>query len=139
MKIINEVKKTDDLYFMGPFWLVAPQFKGILRGKFRLIGERFLCDYKGNDLSEVSKNSQRHKSLWNRKIKSQLNSDKEFDYYPRGRVTIYNGTAFIHLNSLCNTPYIIGKVIDYYEINKLDIEIELNDQIQGSHYNFKLI
>ena len=139
MKILKEVRKEDNMYFQGPFWLVASEFRDILRGKFELVAERFICDYNGLDLSNISKNSQRHKALWNNKVKFELNcKDKEFDYYPRGRVSIYKGTAFIHLNSLCNTPAIIDRVVNVYELDKLEIEIELNDEIQGSHYDFKL-
>lgn len=138
MEILKEVRKEDDKYFQGPFWIVAETFKDILRGNFRLVGIPLLCDYDGKDLSGLTKNSQRHKSLWNNEIKPSLSSDKDFDYYPRGRVSIYKGTAFIHLNSKCNTPKIIDAVISRYQLSKLNIEIEFNDEIQGSHYDFDL-
>ena len=60
-------------------------------------------------------------------------NDVECNYYPRGRVAIYKGIAFIHINSLCNVPKVIHEIISEYELYKLEIEVELNDEVQGSH------
>lgn len=142
MKIINEVRKDDNLYFCGAFWIQSDSFLNIQRGKFNLISCKSLCDYNGNIISDKSKNSQSHKNLWKNEIAKKFGCEElPFDYYPRGRVCIYNGVAFIHLNSKCNTPKIINCIIQDYELESFgnNIEIELNDEVQGSHYDFLLV
>ena len=137
MKQLTEVKKEDDLYFQGAFWIKGNSIKDIIRGKFELICEKRLCDIDGKDVNiSKSKNSLNHKNLW----KSEFNKDSDlpFDYYPRGRVSIYKGTAFIHIHSILHTPAIIDAIIDEYGIDKLEVEVERNDIIQGSHYDFIL-
>lgn len=64
--------------------------------------------------------------------------DVEYDYYPRGRVSVYNGKAYININSICNTPKVIDSILSFYCIRDLDYEISYNDVNQGSHYDFKL-
>ena len=132
-----EVKKEDDLYFQGAFWIVGDSIKEIIRGNFELLAEKRLCDIDGKNIDFTSKNSLSHKNLW----KNGYNKDFEllpFDYYPRGRVSIYKGTAFIHIHSILHTPALIDAIIDTYGIDKLDIEVERNDILQGSHYDFRL-
>lgn len=132
------VRKEDDLYYQGPFWIIAESFKDILRGDFKIIGEKYVCNYDGNYTDDkTSKNQKTHKYLWNNKYKLQYNQD-DYTFYPRGKVSIYQGTAFIHINSRCNIPKVIDKIINDYNISKLEIEIDLNDTYQGSHYDFKL-
>ena len=109
----------------------------ILRGNFEIVGEKFLCDYDGNydDISR-SKSSRTHRKIWD-ELKSKHNNVSH-TYYPRGRVSIYKGVAFIHLNSRCNLPKVVDKIIEEYHLQKLDVEIGLNDTYQVSHYNFEL-
>ena len=135
IKKLYESKKEDDFYFQGAFWIKADSFKNIMLGNFELIiGSKLLSDYCGNyvDLNQ-SKNSLTHKKLWD-----SVSDGHSWTYYPRGRVAIYNGVAYIHLNSKCNSPAIIDKIINEYCINKLNIELDLNDTYQGSHYDFEL-
>ena len=130
-------RKEDELYYQGPFWIVADTFKDVHRGRFIIIGDKLLCDYHGNYIDDTtSKSSKTHKRIW-QEYQSQYN-DVDYTYYPRGRVSIYEGAAFIHLNSKCNIPYVINAITEMYNIGKLDIEIDLNDVYQGSHYDFKL-
>lgn len=136
MEILNEVRKEDDLYYTGAFWIVADSFTDIIRGNFRIVGNKILTDYEGNfKQAIISKRSLSHKALWDHKFKAELNSDKEFDYYPRGRVGLISGKAYININWHCNMPKIIDSVTDMYEIRKLDPEIVMED---GAHYEFKL-
>lgn len=136
MKILKEVRKQDDLYYQGAFWIRGNSVLDIKRGNFKIDGIQIPSDYEGHVTTSKSKNSLSHKNLW-----KEFNSEEEnipFNYYPRGRVTIYRGKAFIHINSLFNQPDIIDVIIDKYGIEKLDIEIECNDVVQGSHYDFLL-
>lgn len=138
MKILQEVRKEDDLYYQGAFWIKGNSVLDIKKGKFEIIGIRLPSTYDGSYTSAVvrSKSSLTHKRLWFEY--AQELSDKEYNYLPRGRVSIYQGTAFIHLNSLFNQPGIIDSIIKFYSIEKLDIYIDLNDTYQGSHYDFSL-
>ena len=96
--IITEVRKEDDLYYQGPFWIIGNNFLSILKGNFDIIGELYPCDYNGDYISNtVSKNAKTHKKVWD-KLK-QYYSNVPYTHYPRGRVSIYKGVAFIHINS----------------------------------------
>lgn len=135
---ITCTRKEDELYYQGPFWIVAEKFIEIHRGHFELIGEKFACDYEGNYLkSDLSKSKRTHKKIWQEEYASEY-GEEDYTFYPRGRVAICDGVAFIHINSKCNIPSVIDKIIQEYGISKLEIEIDLNDTYQGSHYNFKL-
>lgn len=139
MKILKEVRKEDDIYYQGAFWIKSDSLADIHRGKFTIIGIKLPCNYDGEYVNEItaSKSSLTHKKLWVR-YNNGL-EDKPFDYLPRGRVAITtNGLAFIHLNSRTNIPKVIDKIIDIYNLHKLNVEIDLNDIYQGSHYNFQL-
>lgn len=136
--ILNEVRKEDDIYYQGPFWIVGDSVVEIFRGKFSLIGEKYPVSYEGRSFEiEISKNAQSHKNTWRREYASNY-ANVPYNYFPRGRVTVYQGIAFIHLHSLMNTPAIVNKVIQMYELSKLQCEVELNDEVQGSHYDFLL-
>ncbi len=136
MKILYETRKEDQLYFQGPFWIIADSFIDIHRNKFSLECKKVLSDYEGNIVDDTSKNSVTHKNWWKNNLQDKYNQD--FDYYPRGRVAIYNGIAFIHINSKCNINFVIDKIVNEYELSGLEIEVECNDEYQGSHYDFRL-
>lgn len=139
MSTIFGARKEDDIYYQGAFWIVGDSVKSIKHGAFEIVGVQLPCDFDGNYLEDVgSKNSLSHKNLWNREIKRDVNPDVSFDYYPRGRVAIYKGNAWIHLHSVFNQPNIIDTIIDMYNLHKLEYEIDLNDTYQGGHYDFKL-
>lgn len=131
MDNLSEIRRDEDLYYSGPFWIECNSVKDMLHGDFHLISTRYPTDYHGRIIDNSIKSSRTHKNVWR-----ATSSDKPYDYYPRGRVAIYDGTAYIHIHHLCNTPRIIDAIIKEYEIQKLDIEIECNDETQGSHYNF---
>lgn len=143
---LNEVRKEDDLYYQGPFWIDAKSVKDIYQGNFNIIGMKFESDYNGDYINlQRSKSSLTHKKIWKELLQDSTNTefikkykDKDYIYLPRGRVSIYNGTAFIHLNSKMNIPKVINKIIEYYSISKLEIDIDLNDEYQGSHYDYQL-
>lgn len=139
MKItkLNEVKKEDDYYYYGPFWIIAESLKDIFQGNFKIEGEKFICDYNGNDEAKTTKPQKTHRVIWRNTFADKYNTD-DYTYYPRGRVAIYNGTAFIHLNSKCNLPKVVDSIINEYNLHNIEIVVEENDTYQGSHYDFKL-
>lgn len=135
---LAEVRKEDDIYHQGPFWIIGESFTDILRGNFDLIGSKFECTYNGDYLDNNRSKSQRtHKKIWETDYKNVYDQE-DYTYYPRGRVSVYNGIAWIHINSKCNIPKIIDRIVKEYNLSKLELEIDLNDVYQGSHYNFKL-
>jgi len=129
-------QQEDNFYYQGPFWIITNTFKDVHRGKFQIVGEKILCDYAGNYLEKSSKSSKTHKKVWKEYADSY--NDVGYTYCPRGRVAIYEGTAFIHLNSKCNIPSVIDAIIEMYNLEKLEIELDFNDTYQGSHYDFEL-
>ena len=136
--IIKEVRKEDDLYFQGPFWIIANSFAEIHRNNFRIIGQKFLCNHEGDYLDDTTKKSQKtHKSVWKRYYEDEYQTE-DYTFYPRGRVAVYQGTAFIHINSKCNLPEVIDAIVNEYSLTGLNLEIDENDTYQGSHYHFKL-
>lgn len=139
MAKILGVRKEDEVYYQGAFWIVGDSVRNIKRGNFDIIGIQLASDYKGNYLESVpSKSGLTHKNLWNRQFKQRINPDVDYDYYPRGRVCIHNGHVYINLHSLFNQPDIIDTVVDMYNLHKLDLDLDLKDTYQGSHYDFGL-
>lgn len=61
-----------------------------------------------------------------------------YKYYPRGKVEVYKGVAYININSILNTPKIIDTVRKEFGIEKLPYKVGLNNVEQGSHYDFEL-
>lgn len=137
---LEEVRKEDDIYYQGPFWIVSDSQVNINKGKFQIIGEKIPVDFQGNYLNGLTgkKGSTSHKVLWN-EYKNAFNQ-VDFNYFPRGRVRIVSGEVFIHLNSKVNNPKVVNSVIQFYELNKLSssVNIEEDDLLQGSHYDFLL-
>lgn len=135
MKILHEVRKEDDYYYQGAFWIIGDSVEDILNGNYHLRCHEMLSDFYGNILDPIeSKRSLSHQRLWNSKYKDLEHSDKPFNYYPRGRVGISNGIAYINLIEDCDTPKIIADIINEYEIGKLTIKKELvNEFSDGGH------
>lgn len=67
------VRKEDEVYYQGAFWIVGDSVRDIKRGNFEIVGIQLPCDYQGDYLEDVgSKNSLSHKNLWNRKSSTKL-------------------------------------------------------------------
>lgn len=133
------VRKEDEVYYQGAFWIVGDSVRDIKRGNFEIVGIQITSDYKGNYLEAIpSKSGLTHKSLWNRQFKWKINPKVDYDYYPRGRVFIHNGHVWINLHSLFNQPDVIDTVVEMYNLHKLDLDLDLKDTYQGSHYDFGL-
>lgn len=137
-KTSTEVEKEDDIYYQGGFWIKGDSVDDIKCGRFTLIGAKFACDYQGKYIGNFdrSKSSLTHRRLWG-EYAGEL-ADKPFNYLPCGRVGVYDGKAYINMNSLFNAPEIIDAIIERYHIGKLDIQLSFNDTYQGSHYDFLL-
>ena len=133
---IYATRKEDDIYYQGPFWVITPSVLDMHRGNFNLYPIKFECDYNGKYIDKsLTRHTGTHKQIWEETDKS-ITEDYPYNYYPRGRVAVHNGIAFLHINSQYNIPKIINAIIEEYNLNKLEIEVEENDQYQGSHYEF---
>lgn len=135
---IAETRKEDELYFKGPFWVIANSVRDILIGNYVLLCDKELCTYEGEiNRNRPNRKEQTHEQVWN-KYKSQYGTELSYKYYPRGRVEVYKGEAFINLNSLLNTPKIINDILKEYQISNLNYHVFAIDELQGEHYNFEL-
>ena len=132
----TEVRKEDDLYYNFTFWIKGKSVKDIKKGNFELIGRRIPTNYEGKCLFETDTAASKmsHRKLW----PYYAEDDKPFNYYPRGRVNIYNGEVYINLHSLFNQPSIINSLIKECNLYKISYDVECNDETQGPHYNFLL-
>ena len=141
MKQLNEVRKEDDIYFSGAFWIVADSFRDILiNNNISIVGEQIATNYDGSYAQVV--NSLRgltHKRLWAEKFQNELCTSHSYNYYPRGRVGISKGHAYINLPIECiNAPHLIDLIRRFYGIEKLDYEVVPQDSGKMDNYMFEL-
>lgn len=137
MTAINETRKEDDTYFCGGFWIIADSLKDIFTGNFILECIKIPCDYNGDYISEISsKRELAHKQYWNRYLIDRYGV--EYNYYPRGRVSVHNGVAYINICDKMNIPKVIDTVIKEYHLQKLDIDVEIQENKPGDFYGFTL-
>lgn len=67
MQPVLSVRKEDEVYYQGAFWIVGDSVRDIKRGNFEIIGIQITSNYKGDYLEAIpSKSGLTHKSLWNR-------------------------------------------------------------------------
>lgn len=135
---LEETSKLYDIYFKGAFWIVADSYRDIQKGNFEIIGNKIPVSFEGVlQRKNSNKKNETHKALW-RDIYNKEYPDLPFNYFPRGRVEVYGGVAYVNIHSMCNTPKVINKIIKEYNLSNLELEIECNDESQGSHYDFLL-
>lgn len=111
---------------------------------------RLPCDNKGNimdrgDYSDEvfgkSGTNLNHEKFWNA-LPSRDTDNKEFDYYPRGRVEIKNGkaTIFITQDLVNYQKEVIEFIKDKYNLNVANGIIKISVSFDGSnHYKSKMI
>ena len=106
MKSLNE---SSELY-SGIFWI-----KDIDNPTNELFFTIPTDEYGNNSQVFNSKNgfTYNHETTW-----KGLHQNKPFDYYPRGRVDIQNGTARIFINPNLNTPEIIEFIKQEFNLNE---------------------
>lgn len=64
LQILHEVRKEDDTYYQGAFWIIGNSMKDILDEKYHLCCHKILSDYNGNMIDKIeSKRSLSHKRL----------------------------------------------------------------------------
>lgn len=137
-KELFEVRKEDDLYFNGAFWIFANSYEDILKGDFEIDGTKLPVNFDG-EYYDKNDNKQNitHKKLWEKDYQNQF-KDKSYTYFPRGRVNVYKGVAYVNIHSKCNLPKVINAILREYNVQDLELDLGLNDIEQGSHYDFEL-
>ena len=130
--------EKEDNYYSGAFWLIGESLADIKNGNFQLLCHKIITDFDGNFCEEIpSKRSLSHKRLWNEIYRDKLNSDKPYNYYPRGRVGICKGVAYINIIEDASIPLITDAIICEYEIDKLKIMIKKSNKLSdGGHRKF---
>ena len=145
VKVLNEIRKEDDNYFCGPFWIIANSFGDILGGNFQLESIKYLCDFSGNLINdETSKSQKTHEKIW-KSLKPKYNG-VGWKYYPRGRVMIlpiygdnktfkfYDVTVYI--DKCIDTPEIRDYIEDEFRLYLKTCKVSYEGQLglDGSHY-----
>ena len=135
---LNEVRKEEDLYLIGPFWIIGKSLDDINRGNFDFISEKFLIDWEGNYQNRVSKSEFTHKGIWENKYQSIYKVD--YNYYPRGRVSFNSKTKEFGINipQGLNEELVLPIILKEYGINDSKVNVKYTDPTSGNHYNFLL-
>lgn len=133
---LKEIRKKDDLYFAGPFWVLGASLEEINRGNFVLLAEKFLVDYEGTPVSKVPKSQYTHKGIWENKYKNELGT--EYNYYPRGRVSQKRGKAYLNIPEGLNQDVLLPVIKKQYDIKQNFDLIKNTDPTTGNHYSFNL-
>lgn len=134
----TEVKKEDDFYFVGPFWIIGQSVEEINRGNFELLAPtKVLVNWDGEYLTKVPKTEFLHKHLWN-KYKSKYNN-VEYNYFPRGRVS-FDATSkkvWINIPRGLNEEIVLSALIKEFYVSS-SYEVKYTDPTSGNHYAFEL-
>lgn len=135
--VATEVRKEDDLYLVGPFWIIGDSLEDIYTGKYKILSEKFLYTYEGRPLKRVLPSEFTHKGIWEKKYKP-LYKNVDFDYYPRGRVSEKEGKSFLNIPETLNKDFLIEALRKEYDVKSGFSGIKFTDPTSGNHYTFKL-
>lgn len=84
--------------------------------------------------SSKSGNNFNHKAEW-AKLSKRVTRGRPYNYYPRGRVEIYEKSIKIFLNTDINRKEIIEEIIKRFDLSDVKREIKvINDG--SSHYRY---
>lgn len=133
---LEETRKEDDLYFVGPLWILGTSLNEINDGKFVLLTEKFLVDYEGKPVSKAPRSQYTHKGIWDSQYKKEFGT--EYNYCPRGRVGQKQSEAYLNIPNGLNKEVIIPKIKREYDIKKDFALIKDTDPTTGNHYSFLL-
>lgn len=136
MKSANEVRKEDNLYLIGPFWIVGNSIEEINQGNFTILAEKFLVDFQGNYVNRVPKSQFTHAGIW--KTKYERSYNREYDYYPRGRIAAQGNQLTVNLPRGLNESLIIARLAKEFDFDSTLVTIKYTDPTSGAHYSFRL-
>lgn len=127
----------DDLFFEGPFWIIAKSMEDINKGNFTILSQKYLVDFDGNRDIPKQPAECTHKYIWNSLYKQQYNG-VEFDYYPRGRVVSREGKFNLNIPSGLPDDLIKTAVAKEFNIKNGFANVFYKDPTTGGHYSFSL-
>ncbi|MEG2541051.1 MAG: hypothetical protein RSB59_04685 [Clostridia bacterium] len=139
---VNAVRKEDEIYFEGTWWLIAKSMDDLLMGNYEIVGEMYSVDYNGNYIgARNSTMMQEHMDIWSKYSKKYTVDGKEvpYNYFPRGRVAIMDGgKAYIYMPKKAFTPNIYDAIKRRHNLKNLDVHLSSQSSERGEHYEFML-
>lgn len=142
---IKEFEVDQDQIYAGIFWVISDsrQYKD-----YELLIFNVSCDSDGNiiDASDIMTQSKMgdtydHQKIWDAEIKGSSSynhlNDKEYDYYPRGRVEVSRGWGYINVALSINKMAITDEVAERFGLMSDNISrIMVMPEISGQYKSF---
>ena len=114
---------SDYPYYKGYFWVVDSD---ILKNRYKFECMKIPCDYEGNyDKEFAAENGLTRAYYWNNHFKDKY--EKDYNYFPSGKVDIHEGIAYIKLPIW--TAIVYADVVYNEEDKVAFIEAELTKKI----------
>lgn len=117
----NLIKELIVILYQGYFWIIGESKKEIRKGNFHLLGQKLPCDENGKSYRGQLLNHCQLFSKFSNKLNNQL------DYYPRGKVIIYSGRAFILISDSIKCPAVLDRIKELYNLYSLNKFAEETD------------
>ena len=135
---LTEVRKEDDKYLIGPFWIIGESLAAINLGNLEIIAEQFLINWDGEQEQRVPRSEFTHKGIWESKYKSKYKV--AYNYYPRGRVSFNSNTKkfYINIPKGLNEELVLPIILNRYGIKADKVKVKYTDPTSGDHYSFDL-
>lgn len=133
---LNEVRKEDDLYFEGPFWIISPSMEELNKGNFTILSNQYLVDFYGKPVLPLPKYQSTHEYIWNSKYKDSFGVHP-YNYYPRGRVVFKDGKVYLNIPKGLPDDLIKKEVARKFDYDEFD-NVFYKDPTSGNHYTFEL-
>lgn len=133
---LNEVRKEDDLYFEGPFWIISPSMEELNNGNFTILSNQYLVDFYGKPVLPLSRYQSTHEYIWNSKYKDSFGVHP-YNYYPRGRVVFKDGKVYLNIPKGLPDDLIKKEVARKFDYDEFD-NVFYKDPTSGNHYTFEL-
>lgn len=133
---LNEVRKEDDLYFEGPFWIISPSMEELNKGNFTILSNQYLVDFYGKLVLPLTRYQSTHEYIWNSKYKDSFGVHP-YNYYPRGRVVFKEGKVYLNIPKGLPDDLIKKEVARKFDYDEFD-NVFYKDPTSGNHYTFEL-
>ena len=133
---LNEVRKEDDLYFEGPFWIISPSMEELNKGNFTVLSNQYLVDFYGKPVLPLTRYQSTHEYIWNSKYKDSFGVHP-YNYYPRGRVVFKDGKVYLNIPKGLPDDLIKKEVARKFDYDEFD-NVFYKDPTSGNHYSFLL-
>lgn len=133
---LSEVRKEDDLYFEGPFWIISLSMEELNKGNFTILSNQYLVDFYGKPVLPLTRYQSTHEYIWNSKYKDSFGVHP-YSYYPRGRVVFKDGKVYLNIPKGLPDDLIKKEVARKFDYDEFD-NVFYKDPTSGNHYTFEL-